>query len=61
MAEQTAPKKRGRPRKNPEPTMELATMEETKPVKQTRNRPDLANSGRKMWSRETMQSFCSMP
>ena len=46
MAESTTPKKRGRPRKNPEPaTMELTTMEETKPVKQTRNRPDLKNFG----------------
>ena len=34
-------KKRGRPRK----TTELATMEETKPVKQTRSRPDLAKFG----------------
>ena len=46
MAEQNAPKKRGRPRKNPEPaTMELANFEENKPVKQTRNRPDLKNFG----------------
>ena len=35
------PKKRGRPRKTPE----LATMENTPPAKQTRNRPDLANFG----------------
>lgn len=40
------PKKRGRPRKNPESaTMELSTIEENKPVKQTRNRPDLKNFG----------------
>ena len=47
MAEQTTAKKRGRPRKNPEPaTMELATFEEVaKPAKQSRNRPDLKNFG----------------
>lgn len=42
MIEETnnAPKKRGRPRKT-----ELATIEELKPAKQTRNRPDLAKFG----------------
>ena len=47
MAEQTTAKKRGRPRKNPDPaTMELATFEEVaKPAKQSRNRPDLKNFG----------------
>lgn len=42
----TAPRKRGRPRKNPEPaTMELATTGENKPAKQSRSRPDLAKFG----------------
>lgn len=38
--DETTAKKRGRPRKT-----ELATVEDLKPVKQTRNRPDLANFG----------------
>lgn len=38
--DETMPKKRGRPRKN-----ELATTEKLVPVKQTRNRPDLAQFG----------------
>lgn len=38
--EELTPKKRGRPRKN-----EIATIEELKPAKQTRNRPDLAKFG----------------
>ena len=38
-------KKRGRGRPPKSATTELATAEETKPVKKTRNRPDLANFG----------------
>ena len=38
--DETTPKKRGRPRKT-----EVATIEEKKPAKQTRSRPDLANYG----------------
>lgn len=45
MSEETTPKKRGRPKKNPEVTTELSTTTETKPAKQTRNRPDLAKFG----------------
>ena len=43
MAEDTerTPKKRGRPRKD----TELATMDNRSPVKQMRNRPDLAKFG----------------
>ena len=43
--DENTPVKRGRGRPPKSATTELTTMEETKPVKKTRNRPDLANFG----------------
>ena len=43
--DENTPVKRGRGRPPKSASTELTTMEETKPVKQTRNRPDLAKFG----------------
>ena len=43
--DENTPVKRGRGRPPKSATTELTTTEETKPVKKTRNRPDLANFG----------------